>query len=138
MGGCCQPQGFCRAWILLPRSTARNPMCCPKLRVLREVSSAAWACFLKTLVKPFPSLVMKGFTVCCNEPLKGKIGGKILFATLLPAELPWCEIWGVWGKLSLVRACSLLSNPLVFLLWHLPPAFPPQNRVSHCSKTSLV
>lgn len=56
----CWPQGFCQAQMVLPL----------KSRVLKEVSSAAWACFVKAVVKPFPSSVMKGFTVCCKEPLK--------------------------------------------------------------------
>ena len=33
-------------------------------------------------------------------------------------------------KVSLVRAFPLQSNPLVFLLWHLPAALPPPNHYS--------
>lgn len=46
-------------------------------------SCACWGRFpllpglaLRTVVKPFPSLLMRGFTACCNEPLKGKTGGE--------------------------------------------------------------
>lgn len=62
--------------------------CSPGVHVLPKITCAAqncacWARFsllpglaLKTVVKPFPSLLMKGFTACCNEPLKRKTGGK--------------------------------------------------------------
>lgn len=35
------------------------------------------------------------------------------------------------GKLSLVKSCSLLNNPLVFLLWHFLPKimFPTAQRL---------